>query len=281
MTRPRADILMITHERAEYTQRSLPRLLESVGVDDRVWIWHNGLDTETLGLVRAHVDHPRLHRIHESPHNVGIRLPTNWFWEESDAPLVGKVDDDCLVPDGWVDQLSAAHDANPSFGSIACWHFREEDFDESLAADKLRTFDGGHSLLLNFWTTGSGYLMKRTCVDRLGPIHDGQTFSGYCIKGALAGWVNGWHYPLILQDHMDDPRSEFTRLRSDADMQRFAPLSARTNNSRDLASWDAQLRRSAQFVQTASIDERDYRGVGRVIRRARRRIRRLVTGHYW
>src|SRR5690606_28589268 len=44
----RADILMITYRSAGYLHLSLPRLLETLGERDRVWLWHNGDDEATL-----------------------------------------------------------------------------------------------------------------------------------------------------------------------------------------------------------------------------------------
>lgn len=279
--RPSVEILMITHNRPQYTRRSLARLLDTCGSDARVWVWQNGLHPDTLEVLSGFRGHPRLARVHESPENLGVREPTNWFWKESEAPLVGKVDDDCLMSPGWIEELARAHAANPNLGSIACWHYRKEDFDHDLAAPKIREFAAGQKLLVNYWTPGSGYLMKRDCIEAAGYIGPQQSFTGYCIQLSLSGWYNGWHVPLILQDHMDDPRSDFTMLRNDDDLRRLAPLSARTNRVNTLKGWDEQLRRSARLVQTASIDPRDYRGVRRAFRRMRQRGRRLLTGHSW
>lgn len=281
MAEKKVEILMIVHNRPGYTRRSLPTLLESCGSGAGVWIWQNGQDPGTTEIVESYREHPSVVMVHKSAENVGIRHPTNWFWENSTARLVGKVDDDCLVPPGWIESISEAHAENPEFGSVACWHFREEDFDPGLSAPKIRSFNGDKELLVNFWTPGSGYLLKRDCIEQLGPIGPNQTFTGYCIKLALGGWVNGWHFPLILQDHMDDPRSPFTELRSDGDLRASSPLSAQANRATSLEEWDAQHRRSARLVQAASIDPRDYRGARLALRKLRRKGRKLITGHYW
>jgi len=278
---PSVEILMITHKRPDYTRRSLSRLLDTCDGDARVWVWQNGSDVETLEVVRSFRGHPRLAKLHESEENIGIRDPTNWFWKESEAPLLGKVDDDCLMPPGWIEKLASAHATNPTFGSIACWHFREEDFAPELAAPKIREFAEGQQLLVNFWTQGTGYLLKRDCVEANGYIGREQSFTGYCVQLALAGWTNGWYLPLLPHDHMDDPRSDFTMLRNDGDLRRFAPLSAQTNRVDTLKEWGEQLQRSARLVQTASIDPRDYRGARRWLRRMKQRGRRLLTGHSW
>lgn len=263
---------MISYNRAAYLRRSLPRLLDTCDDTMRVWVWHNGSDAETLRVARSFEGHPRLHRFHHSPDNVGLRVPTNWLWRQATGRYLAKVDDDCLVSDGWAQRLVAAHEHNPGFGAIACWHFQEEDFNEELARPKIRRFEGGHSLLVNFWVQGSGYVMKRTCVDEAGELAERQTFTQYCIALALRGYTNGWLLPFVLEEHMDDPRAAHTLVRSDEDLLRHLPLSAQRTGRSSVAAWDEQIRESARTVQTASIDPRDYTG-WRV--KARRLMNRL------
>lgn len=275
------DVLMITYRRPEYVRRSLARLLETAGDDVRVWLWHNGDDEATLAEVHAHLDHPRIHRFHHSRENVRLREPTNWLWRESDGEFVAKVDDDCLVPHGWVETLTLAHVANPKLGVIGCWRFADEDFRPHIAAPKIQPLAGNHAILQNFWVQGSGYLMKRSCVERHGPLAFGQSFSDYCIMLALDGWVNGWHLPFLREEHMDDPRSPYTLLHTDEDLRQHLPLSAQVNGVKDLASWTAQLERSALLAQSASINPARYRGLRLQARRIRRRVRRIRTGARW
>ncbi len=133
----------------------------------------------------------------------------------------------------------------------------------------------------NLWVQGSGYLMKRRCVADIGPLKPKQTFTQYCIDVARAGYVNGWYYPLIHEEHMDDPRSPHTLLRSDADLQRFGPLSARRNGAGTLGEWEQQLERSALLVQAAPLDLKRHRGWRRGWSAIRRRARRAVGRGNW
>lgn len=270
------DILFITYNRPHYTRRSLPRLLETCDETMRVWLWHNGDHPETLEVVRSYADHPRVRCFYHSRENKSWGEPTIWFFNESDADYLSKVDDDCLVPDGWARTLRRAHEDVPEFGILGCWRFQPEDFDEALARPKIQTFNG-HTVLRNFWIEQSGYLMKRACVDELGPPRSNESFDGrYGIRLALAGWVHGWYMPFLRQVHMDDPRSPHTALRSDEDIEEHLPLSAKMNGVRTVAEWDAQLRRSARLLQSASIDPRDYRGWRLATRKVRTRLRRLA-----
>ena len=261
------DILMITHKRPDYTARSLRRLLDTCDESMRVWIWHNGTDPVTVDTVKEFLDHPRVYRFHQSSENVLLREPTNWFWQNSTGAYLAKVDDDCLMPLEWASVLRSAHSANPKFGVIGCWHFPEEDFLPDVARKKIRAFDDGHELMMNCWVGGSGYLMKRACVAAAGLLKRNQSFTNYCIKLAIRGWINGWYYPFLYQDHLDDPRSPHSLLRTDEDMHHWAPLSAINNGVRTVAEWQAQLRRSARLLQWASADPLHYSGWRRQVQR--------------
>lgn len=271
----RADIVMITYRSAGYLHLSLPRLLGTLGEDDRVWLWHNGDDEATIEALRPFTTDDRVHRYHHSRENVKLREPTSWLWRESSARFVSKVDDDCLVSPGWLDTFTAAHDTNPQFGVIGSWRHPPEDFEPELAARKIEKYAGGHQLMRNLWVQGSGYLMPRALVERHGLLRPEESFTRWCIRTASAGAVNGYYYPFVPEDHMDDPRSAHTLIRTDADLADRMPLSARANGVTTVEEWTAQLVRSAHVLQTASLDPRAYSGVRARVRNARRRLARL------
>jgi glycosyltransferase involved in cell wall biosynthesis len=275
MSSEHVDLLMITHRRPEYTRLALTRLL--AGCDDsmRVWIWHNGSDAETLSEVESLAAHPRVARLHHSPENKKLWEPTNWFWQNATGDYVGKVDDDCLVPEGWASTLRRAHRDVAQLGVIGCWHFRADDFVFDVAAERIQAF-GEHRIVRNIWIGGSGYLMKRELLEDNGVLRRGESFTSYCVRSARLGWINGWYFPLLLQDHMDDPRSEHSQLRSDDDLRKWLPLSAERNGVTSLAEWEAQLKRSALIVQTASLDVTVYAGWRQRVRNVRYRVRRLL-----
>lgn len=270
------DILMITYDRPQYARLSLQRLLDTCDEDMRVWIWHNGEDAATLATVESFLDHPRVAEFHHSPENQRLTAPTNWLWENSRATFLSKVDDDCLVSPGWADVLRGAHHDCPPFGVVGSWRFLDEDFVYRIAKRKIRTFPGGHRLLENFWVQGSGYLLKRRCVEEQGLLRPGQSFTDYCIQLALRGYRNGWYYPFIREEHMDDPRSPWTGLRSDEDLLRRLPLSAKQSGIRTLEDWENQQRDSARLLQAASVDPRHYQGWRRWARAGRSRLRRRL-----
>lgn len=275
MVKPDIDILMITFNRPEYTRLSLERLLTTCDERMRVWIWQNGNDEGTLQVVRSFAGHSHVFEFHHSPENKKLREPINWLWTHAKGDFLCKVDDDCLMPYGWADVLRQAHANVPEFGVIGCWVFPEEDFVSELAYKKIKTFPSGHQIMQNCWVGGSGFLMKRACVEENGLLQPGESLTRYCIRLALAGWINGWYYPFLHQEHMDDPRSVHSCLRTDEDLKKWMPLSAKYNGVTTLDEWRAQLKRSACFLQQTSIDPRHYIGWRKMLRGINRRIKRL------
>lgn len=267
---------MITHNRPEYTAKALPSLLDGCDEATRVWVWHNGTDAKTRDVVRSLSEHPRLHRIHYSDTNERLLGPTNWFWQHSDSAYVGKVDDDCLLPTRWTTTLRHAHDAVRELGVVASSRLRQEDIDEHLVSQKLKRFESGHMVMQNAWVAGSGYLMKRACIERQGLLRAGESFPGYCIRLARAGWLNGFYYPFLFEDHFDDPRSTFTQYTSDEAFRRLRPLSADTYGARTVAEWTESIRRNARLLQEAPIDPKHFSGWRRRMRSVGDRLRRVV-----
>jgi len=278
MSKPLIDILMITYNRPEYTRMALSRLLDTCDEQMRVWIWHNGMHAETLAIAKEFSTHPRVYKFHHSEQNTRLTTPTNWLWKEGDAPFVCKVDDDCLMPDNWGDTLRAAHAANPKFGAIGCWRFPEQDTVMEIASKKIQEFAGGHKIMRNCWVEGSGYLMKRECINQCGVLKEGQSWVQYNIEIAAAGWINGWYFPFLYQDHMDDPLSPNTLLKTDADLQKYMPLSAEKNGTLTLKEWDALNRRAARQMQECSFNPSHYRGWRKKWKGLKRRARALI-GH--
>jgi len=270
------DVLMITHNRSYYTRKTLPGLLNTCDDKTRVWVWQNGNDPETLSVVEQYKSHPNFHRFFHSPQNEMLNTPTNWLWENSDAVYLAKVDDDCLVPNGWIEQLRKAHCDVPSLGVVACWHFPEEDVDLNLATKKIKRYSGGHQIMRNCWVGGSGYLMKRECYSKLGSLKGKQTFTGYCIQLAKRGYIIGWYYPFIYQEHLDDPRCPDSLLKNDNDMQKWAPLSAINNGVTTIEAWQVQLKRSAQYLQKASYNPKYYLGWYALFKKGRMKLKKCV-----
>lgn len=267
-------VLMLTYKRLDYTRLSLRRLCDTTPDYGRITVWDNNSGPEMRQLLEQFENHPRIEKIIYNSTNERLRGPTNRFWQESgDADYLAKVDDDCLMSDGWCDTLIRAHEDIPEAGVLGCWHYQEEDFVPELARRKIQSFDS-HQIMRNCWVGGAGYIMKREVYDRQGAIQAQESFPGWCIRAATNGYVNGWYFPFVRQEHMDDPRVPHTGLKTEKDFQRLRPLSAGTFKLENLNDWIDWLRRDALHQQRSSFDPRYYRGWRAKIRRYLERVLR-------
>jgi len=205
-------LVYITFNRLAYTRRSLPRLLEDPTEEFQLTIWDNGSTDGTQDYLTREIDDPRIADVVLSEANVGQVEAVNRVWGESKAELVGKADNDCLVTPGWTRTLARAHRDIDLLGVVACWHFFPEDFDCARARHKIERF-AGHEIFRTPSTCGTGLLLKRRWFDQYGPL-TGDATSRFWMRLARAGCINGFYYPLIYQEHMDDPRSQYSLSRT-------------------------------------------------------------------
>lgn len=260
-------ILMITFNRPQYTRLSLSRLCDTAPKNARITVWDNGSSQETTAVIKKFESHIRVEQIIYHQTNARQIGPTNWFWQNStDADFVSKVDDDCLVPENWCAVLQQAHLDVPAAGILGCWHFLPGDFNKEMAMQKIERL-GQHQIMRNCWVGGSGYLMKRAVIDKIGYMKTGENFTTYCIRAAAKGYINGWYYPFLYQEHMDDPRTAHAGINSEADFQRLRPASAKTFNINSRNEWINRLRLSAQRSQSFSYDPKDWIGIPAKIKR--------------
>ncbi|MGO4784645.1 glycosyltransferase [Cryobacterium sp. W22_MBD10_FK3] len=252
------DVLMITHRRPDYVRRSLPALLASADENTRVWLWHNGDDTQTLEIVQSYYNHPAVYATHHSEVNAGIRVPTNWMWENSDGDYVSKVDDDCIVDPNWIRDLRALQESASDIGVVASWRFYAEDFEPSTAMMKVQRLPNGRRIMRNHWVQGSGYLAKREALVAAGPLRDKESFPDWCLRVAREGYRNGWAFPFIHEEHMDDPRSPYTIFSSQEKFDQFRPLHAKLVGIRALPMWTLEQHKEALTVQGAPLYIYDY-----------------------
>ncbi len=267
------DILMVVHRRPGYTNETLPRLLDVAAAEDgRVWVWQNGSNAEVTDIVKSCSEHSAMAGVRHDPRNSPLREATNWLWSETEGDFIAKVDDDCLVPTGWLSGLVAQHGLGEHFGALCAWHFPASDFDEVLARPKIQQV-GGVTLMRNFWVAGSGYVMSRECVIDCQMIELDESWYDYCLRASMRGWIFGWPLPLILQNHLDDPRVEGSGIQDDSDLRSYIPLSAKSLGVSTVEDWIEALRADARFIQTASIHRYSYGRMAKVARSVGRRVK--------
>jgi hypothetical protein len=72
--------------------------MESIQARSRLGLWPGALKTPyTFQCSPAFSLLAPLPPLHNSPENVRLTEPANWFWKKADGGLISKVDDDCIV----------------------------------------------------------------------------------------------------------------------------------------------------------------------------------------
>jgi GT2 family glycosyltransferase len=203
-------LAFLTYNRLDYTKLALAALLADPAEEFSLTIWDNGSSDGTQDYLKTVRDR-RIVKMVFSEKNLGQTYVTNKIWSETDAELVGKVDNDCLVTTGWTRILAKAHQDLPQLGVVGCWHFFPGDFDYERAKHKIQTF-GNHRIFRHPWVDGSALLVKRKVYQQYGPCREKEYLTRFWLRLALAGYVNGFYYPLVYQEHMDDIRSKHNRL---------------------------------------------------------------------
>lgn len=249
------DLLMITWNRKDYVQRTLSNLLAS-SEDFRLYCWDNGSKDGAAELVASFKDERIVER-HACPVNVMQGYPTQWFMERSKSSIVGKVDDDTLVPDGWIARIGNAVSECPELGMVGCWTFWPEDFERNKAhAEKKILTIGQHQILQSASIGGTAFLVRKELVQNYmitnGP---GRGFPIDRLQMTRDGLISGWIYPLLWAEHMDDPRSEHClMLRSDS-LGENAALTARNRGHQSTEEYQQWIMSDADWHLRRSVFE--------------------------
>ncbi|MGB5749031.1 MAG: glycosyltransferase, partial [Desulfobacterales bacterium] len=174
---------------------------------------NNSNDGTREWLETVRLEYPdRIKDIRYNSTNEGLPGPTNDFWSRADSELIGKVDNDTLVPPGWLERLVEAHQKIPKLAVVGGYHFRPEDFDDKSAHSRLYTHHG-IKILPDVHIGGCCYLMKKSIQKIFGPMKFNPAlkihgWTEYQNMLAGAGYIVGYLYPLIQLEYMDDPRSK-------------------------------------------------------------------------
>ena len=178
----------------------------------------NGSTDETVNFLKK-LKHPNIEKIIFNKKNQGLVKPTKIFWKEIDAELVGKIDNDILVPREWIRNLVKAHKSIPSLGVIGYSHYRKEDFNYEKVALKVEEINN-----IKFrrqpWI-GGNYLMKKSTVLKHPYYRQSWKgfkkrvlygFNSYQEKLTNSGFIHGYlcdeKKALYNWEHIDDPRHQ-------------------------------------------------------------------------
>jgi len=263
------DLIFIAYNRLPYVKLTLPTLLDDPTEEFSLTIWDNGSTDGTREYLSS-VDDPRIVRRVFPHQNAYLHGAVNDLVSSSSADLIGMIFDDILVTPGWTRPIAKAHADVPEFGMIGSWHFPPEDFDYELAKWKIQKF-GQHRVLRNVWTGVGAGLVKVKTMRECGPLKSSRT-TYYWVQMALRGYINGYYFPLILADHLDDPRSPHSRIKSEEDFQREPPMTAKCRGVSSFDEWVEFCQKDSIVIQTASIDPKQYVGWRAKFRRLRKKL---------
>lgn len=235
------DLLLITWNRLYYAEQTIATLLADQS-DFRLYCWDNGSTEGTADLI-ASLDDPRICEKHFHEKNVKQEEPCRWFFNKAQSDLVGKIDDDILLPHGWLERIAPMVRSDQRIGMLGCWNFMEYDWDDNLAdmntvQTKLgpvfrMTILGGCSFLMRT-RTALKYLIPKEKIRSPGIPIDRRRMT-------FDNWITGISRPPFFAHHMDDPRSEYC-VREDQD-GRISSLTGRTrgfSSIDDYAAWIAK-----------------------------------------
>jgi len=185
---------MITHNRLAYTKKSLLHLLEYTKEVDPIfdlYIVDNASQDGTVEFLKTMCDR-RIAEITFNKKNETLSKVTNQFWWkciEKNYDLIGKVDNDTLIPRGWLRAMVATHQHSNWFGALGCFHFDYyRDFNFDTAKYAIRRL-GRKDILVQPYIGGCAYTIKSWVIRRVGYLEDNIVLKKYDnAKGVIYGW---------------------------------------------------------------------------------------------
>ncbi|MFA5558765.1 MAG: glycosyltransferase [Methanofastidiosum sp.] len=177
-------ILMITWNRLEYTKKAIEAIRKNTK-NYILFIWDNNSTDGTKKYLKVLND--KNIEVHFEDKNVGLVPPMNYFFEKfKNYKYIAKVDNDTIVPKGWLDKLKEVLDELPLF-AVEANHYLMLNYDIKENEDYYRHFYSvdfkGSKLYLSEMVGGTGVLIRRSMINEPIPEH----------KGTLSGWIMYQH----------------------------------------------------------------------------------------
>ncbi len=237
------DLLLITWNRRHYLEKTIECLL-SDPTEFNLYCWDNGSEDGTQDII-ANLDDPRVVERHMSRENVGQAPACFWFFERAQSDLIGKIDDDILLPEGWITQIAPMLRRHPEFGLLAGWVFQKEEWDEEAAAHNIVSV-GEYRVLRRMGVQGHSFLGRREYVTKYAVKPKGHGLPVDQTQMSLDGLINGYPLPIIFLHNMDDPRSPYFAYADAEGITGQAPLTARKHGFKDYDEYAAWIAADAK-----------------------------------
>ncbi len=173
-------IKLITWNRLEYTKKTINSILENTDYPFTLWIWDNASTDGTIDYLKNLRD-PRI-QITYSDINTGLVPPFNIFLEQYKTnKYIAQLDNDIIVPPGWLSKFKAVMDNLPIF-SISADHYLGIPYrikTNKEFYDHLETIEFEGDKIYLFPHAGMGNMVRRKWLDI--PVQ--------VVDGNLGGWV--------------------------------------------------------------------------------------------
>lgn len=248
---PPVDLLLITWNRREYVEKTLPNLLADPS-DFRLYCWDNASTDGTADLI-ASINDPRLVKRHFNKENVVQYQPCLWFFETATSDVIGKVDDDILLPEGWTERIAPMIRKEPKFGMLGCWIFMPEDWNKTLAQHNIVELSG-ERVFRCMGIQGQSFLARRDYLIRYQKkTRHGLPVARYTMS--MDGLVSGYPVPLLYAHNMDDPRSPMNVKTKSGRLGLDSALSARAFKFESAEAFGQWIAADALHRQTVPFDQ--------------------------
>jgi glycosyltransferase involved in cell wall biosynthesis len=270
------DLLLLTWNRREYVQKTVENLLADSS-SFRLFCWDNNSQDGTADIIASLKD-PRIVKKHFHKENVRQRTPWLWFINEAaKSDLVGKLDDDILLPHGWTERIAVMLRKNPQFGTLACWIYMPEDWDEELAKHKIVNVNGCR-VFQNPWVGGCSFLVRKELAKAYATCESTSGYGTPLNQGRMSkdGYVNGYPLPLMMAHHMDDPRSIHCRM-AKTGIDEFSAATARARKFQSPEAYAKWIADDAKAILITPVADQHRRMFPSFLEQIKRKVARAFS----
>jgi glycosyltransferase involved in cell wall biosynthesis len=246
------SIVMICWNRLEYLERTVTHLLADPS-DFRLYFWDNGSTDGATDFI-ADLRDDRIEARQFSKENVRQAPPWFWFLDNAKGDIVGKLDDDILGPQGWMTRFADMIADEPKLGLLGAWVYQPEEWDEALAAHKIRDV-GQWKIFQNAWVGGCIMLGRKEVFNRFSP-RDSKLWGTPIdhIEVTRAGYVSGYPLPMAFAENLDDPRHPLCRMNRPGGWDEFAAYTARMRDFAGPEEYGQWIAEDARKVLTETME---------------------------
>lgn len=201
MNYPKVVLHQAVYNRPEYTELSIRTIGSRTLYPNLEWVVSNiGSDDPTKQLLVALRKEFGFNLLHHSQ-NIGQWAACQQAWDMSSAPLLSHIQNDILVPWGWVHGLFEVYQAFKPF-LIGAFHFGIHEF-----PGRDEEHPNGIGICYVSHIAGTAFLMHRDDWIKYGRIRQDHPIYGFTQYQAAAkkrGAKIGYAYPPVKITHMDE-----------------------------------------------------------------------------